>query len=320
MHPSPAHCRFRLAPSGDTHIGHIALGWLSMEAARQTGGTFTMRCQQLWATQDSGSFEKYVQFAQKNMDELQQIGIEPSHRNAFLAHGMSPSWAVQYTDDRGMIDAYWEKLGFDKVWGSWPHKLGSEAHDAVCAVSEGWHSWYLTDVVSNNVLVHQSKHPYISFAQLVGEVTTGRNCIIRGDDHLQDKSFADMMYPVIAKLHYGLDEFDRMSVKTPAQYFLPKLNRTSGVAIRSSSGPASAGYYVKDILAADVQPDRLFKFLGRVLFGTYEAAEKAMASWSQEVPDVPSGPLRVMEQIVERPTICDDEWELLLSSGGKKLP
>jgi hypothetical protein len=321
MYPCPLHTRFRLAPSGKVHLGHWTLAKLSQEAARQTGGTFTMRCQQLWATRDDGSWQLYLKHAQENMDELQQLGIEPSHRNVFLSHGMNPDWRVQLTDDRGLIDAYWEKLRCDEWWGNWPNDPRLAQHNDVAVMPCDDKSWYLHHLAC--------KHPYIQFAQLVGEVTTGRNLIIRGDDHIQDKTFADAFYPLIAKVHYRLPDFDRQCEKTPAQFYLPKIEREGGV-LSSSSGPASAGYYVQDILAAGVQPDRLWKFMGRVLWGSYEQAEKVACNWSQQIPVKPeemhlrpgphAGARSVMESIVARPQIDGGEWDRFMRSGGKLLP
>jgi hypothetical protein len=322
MYPTPAHCRFRLAPSGDCHLAHWVLAKLSMEAARLTGGTFTLRCQHLWATRDDGSWQLYVKHARKNLDELQNLGIEPSHRNAFLSHGMSPEWAIQYTDDRGLIDAYWHALRLDELWGNWPNDPRMAAHNDTEVMVCDDKSWYMHHLAS--------KHPYILFAQMVGEIATGRNLLIRGDDHIQDKAFADAFYPLIAKVHYRLSDFDRQCEKTPAQFFLPKIVRADGGVLSSSSGPASAGYYVKDILAAGVCPDRLWKFMGRVLWGSYEAAEKVACNWSQQIPVRPeemhlrpgphAGARSVMESILPHPQIRDDEWQRLLSSGGKVMP
>ena len=314
---------FRLAPSGDAHIGHIVLAGLSQEAARATGGTFTIRCQQLWATRESWTFEHYVKFAQKNIEDLYRLGIEPSSPDMFLAHGMSPAWAVQYTDDRGLIDAYWEKLRLDELWGSWPDNPRMATYYTDEDLFHDNNSWYLT--------LASSKHPYMQFAQLVGEVVTGRNMLIRGDDHLQDKAFADAFYPLIAKLHYRLPELDRACEKTPLQFFIPKIARKSGSTISSSSGAASAGYYAKDIIAAGVSWDRLWRFMGRVLWGSYEKAEQVATWWSQQIPvgqglenhlrPLPQpGPRSVLESIVTHPVIDDEEWECLLSSRGRKLP
>lgn len=324
MYPSPLHTRFRLAPSGEAHIGHIVLAALSQEAARATGGTFTIRCQQLWATRESWTFDKYVKFARENIEDLYRLGIEPSHADVFLANGMSPAWAVQYTDDRGLIDAYWEKLRLDELWGSWPDNPRMATYYTQEEQFSDNNSWYLTQA--------SSKHPYIQFAQLVGEVTTGRNFIIRGDDHLQDKAFADAFYPLIAKLHYRLPEIDRSCEMTPLQFFLPKLSRKSGLPISSSAGEATSGYYAKDIIAAGVTFDRLWRFMGRVLWGSYEKAEQAATWWSQQIPvgqgetnhlrPLPQpGPRAVLEHIQARTLVIDDtEWAEFMASGGKKLP
>ena len=186
------------------------------------------------------------------------------------------------------------------------------------------------DYLSWNLTQISSKHPYMQFAQMVGEVTTGRNLLIRGNDHLQDKAFADAFYPLIAKLHYNLPDFDRQCEKTPGQFFIPKIHREDGGVLSSSSGPASAGYYLQDIIAAGVAPDRLWKFMGRVLWGSYEKAEQMACNWSQQIPVPPekmhlrplpqAGAMSVLEAIPEGRTIRADEWETFMSSGGKRLP
>jgi hypothetical protein len=293
-----------------------------MEAACLTGGTFTLRCQHLWATREIGSWDLYLKYAQKNMDELQELGVEPSHRNVFLSHGMNPEWGVQLTDDRGLIDAYWHTLRLDELWGNWPtNPRMANALDTEVMVCDDL-SWYMHHFAC--------KHPYIQFAQMVGEVTTGRNLLIRGDDHIQDKSFADAFYPLIAKLHYHLPDLDRQCEKTPFQMFLPKINRTSGGIISSSSGPASAGCYVKDIVEAGVSPERLWKFMGRVLWGSYEEAERVACNWSQQIPMRPeqnhlrpsphAGARSVMEAIPGHLLLDDGEWDRFMRSGGKVMP
>ena len=327
MYPEPAHGRFRLAPSGPAHIGHWVLGKLSADAARMTGGTFTMRCQQLWATRDSVTWEKYVANSRQNMEDLRALGIEPSHPEVFLSHGMLPSWAVQVSDDRGLIDAYWRRLRLDELFGEWPVAV-DEKHRSTCIFEPQWHSWYMTDQLSNNPLCHQAKHPYMQFAQLVGEVTTGRNCIIRGGDHMQDKAFADAFYPVIAKLHYRLDDVERLCALTPAQFFVPRINRKSGGRIASSAPEESAGYFLSDIAKAGVDCDRLWRFMGRVLWGSYVAADLATASFSEIEGAADSqigrtahpGVTRALQSIVPNPMIDDEEWAVLLSSRGRKLP
>jgi len=321
-YPSPLHTRFRVAPSGDCHIGHWVLGKLSMEAARLTGGTFTMKSQYLWATREIETWEKFEAFAHKNLEDLQALGVEPSHPNAFLAHGMSPDWRIQYTDDRGLIDAYWHALHLDDLWGNWPNDPRLVGPEATEVMPCDYLSWNLTQL--------SSKHPYLQFAQMVGEITTGRNCLIRGSDHIQDKAFADAFYPLIAKIHYRLPDWDRQCQYTPAQFFLSRIGRTGGDTISSSSGPGSAGFYVKDIIAAGVPPDKLWKFMGRVLWGSYENAEKVACDWSQQIPMRPeqnhlrggpqSGARSVMESILPIPRINDEEWDRFCRSGGKVIP
>jgi len=322
MYPLPLHTRFRISPSGQAHVGHWLLAKLSMEAARLTGGTFTMRCQQLWATRDHGSWDLYVKHAQENMDELQALGIRPSHPNVFLSHGMSPDWGVQLTDDRGLIDAYWHRLRLDELWGNWPN----DPRLVMVTMTEPTACDYLSFALTQGA----SKHPYVQFAQMVGDVTTGRNCLIRGTDHTQDKAFADAFYPLIAKLHYNLPDFERQCEKTPCQFFMPRVERTDGDTISSSSGPASAGYYVRDIIEAGVPPDRLWKFMGRVLYGSYERADEMLVRFTQQVPFVPGegwarglsqeGVRSVMENIVQHPVIHAGEWSRLLRSGGELMP
>jgi glutamyl/glutaminyl-tRNA synthetase len=321
-YPSPLNTRIRIAPSGQAHVAHYCLGKLSQEAARITGGTFTMRCQQLWATRDIGSWELYKKHAQENMDELQVLGVEPSHPNVFLSHGMSPDWRVQYTDDRGLVDAYWQKLRLDELWGSWPNNSSMALHNDTEVMPCDVNSWYMHNL--------SCKHPYIQFAQMVGDVTTGRNFLIRGSDHIQDKAFADAFYPLIAKVHYGLLDFDRQCEKTPCQFFLPRIEREGGGILSSSSGSDGAGYYLADIIQAGIPPDRLWKFMGRVLWGSYEIAEEIACNWSQQIPVMPekmhlrpgphAGGRSVMEAIVPRPCINATEWDRFMRSGGKILP
>lgn len=317
MYPEPLHTRFRLAPSGDVHIGHAALGWLSMNAARVTGGTFTMRVQQLWATRDPHSMDLYRKHAHENIEQLIDLGIEPSHADAFKAHGMSPSWRIQFTDDRALIDYYWRELGFEGIWGEWPAEpaMAHALQDA--ETPQDWHSWYLAHCAR--------KHPYIQFAQMVGEVTTGRNCLIRGCDHKADESLADAMYPLIAKKHYGLADIDRTGRYTPVQFFMPHIEVVGVGKISSSSGATAAGFYVKDVLAAKVRPERLFAYLGKVLFGSVEAAQIADTDWSQQIPVDPAkmhlrpmaqaGARSVMERMVPRPVIDAEDWARFLRTG-----
>ncbi len=97
MHKEPLHTRFRIAPSGEVHIGHATLAWMSMNAARVTGGTFTMKAQQLFATRAAVNWNKYKEFAHQNLDMLKAIGISPSHPHTFELHGMDPAWRFQLT-------------------------------------------------------------------------------------------------------------------------------------------------------------------------------------------------------------------------------
>lgn len=327
MHPEPLHTRFRLAPSGDVHIGHVALAMLSSHAARATGGTFTMRAEQLKQTRTKGRWQNFVRFAHRNLNDLIDLGLEPSSPEAFKAHGMSPSWRLQITDDRALIDHYWHELGFDKLWGEWPCNDDPDG-------TNDWHSMILGNYEQGWV------HPYVRFAQLVGEITTERNCVIRGDDHIMDAVFANAVSHLIAKKHfhdYPKDDWDRVSRYAPAQYFLPKIKRTSGIPLSSSNTEATKGFYVRDVLSAGVPPDRLFRYLGKVLFGSVERGECIEYGWTQEVefgdtepvgqhdlPDRPGeqpylyrapdgvgcqpGAQLVMNNIVPNPTINDADW------------
>lgn len=277
-----------------------------------------MRTQHLWATRDFGTMENFRKHAHANLNDLIEIGIEPSHPHEFLAHDMSPSWRFQINDDRGLIDYYWHELGLDRLWGEWPanptmiHALQTEPSP------NDYASWCLA--------VPYSKHPYIQFAQLVGEVTTGRNCIIRGQDHKADEGFADAFYPLIAKKHYGLAEIDRTGKYTPCQYFMPHIHIKGVGKISSSSGPGNAGFYIKDVLAAKISSEKLFAYLGKVLFGSIEVAERVSVDWSQQIPVTPetqhlrpmpqAGARSVMERISSTTAYIDaEDWQRFLRTG-----
>ena len=317
-YPEPLHSRFRLAPSGDVHLGHIALAWLSMNAARLTGGTFTMRAQQLWATREITSLENYREYAHRNLNELIDLGIEPSQSGAFKLHGMSPSWRFQVTDDRALIDYYWHELGLDALWGEWPvNPRMSHALDT----DQPW-----VDEASWNFTIRY-KHPYLQFAQLVGEVTTERNCIIRGEDHKSDESFASAIYPLLAKKHYGLADYDRTGMYTPCQWFMPHITLDAGWKLSSSNGANQAGYYAKDILAARIPSEKLFAYIGKLLFGSVEEAERLSTNFTQQIPlDPENNHLRAMPQagvrsVMEglwagdRKVVDPEDWARFLRTG-----
>ena len=317
MHPEPFHTRGRIAPSGKVHIGHAALLWLSHNAARVTGGTFTTRIQHLWATRSADVFKAFQKYANENLDELAEIGLEGSQAQAFLAHGMSPSWRREITDDRGLADYYWHELGFDELWGTWPadpacvHALGENL-----TVDEA--SWHLDGGGESNTsnIAISPKHPFLSFVQLVGEVTTGRNCIIRGTDHLPEAAWGHYVMHLIAKKHYGLPGLDRTCRYAPHQYFMPKIVRSSGQPLSSSSSEVTQGFFVRDVLNAEVPPEKLFQYLGKVLFGSVERSKCVHTDWSLQVRAKPEG-LRefyqagaecVMGKLLPYPVIDDEDW------------
>jgi len=313
----PLHTRFRLSPSGGVHIGHAALALLSYEAARVTGGTFTLRCESLKPSRCTSRWANYKRCAQQNIDDLIALGLEPSPVRAFLSFAdMSPNWRIEYTDDRNLVDYYWRELGCRDLWGEWPYGDDEE---------NDWHSYIL------GYYCQGWPHPYKMMAQTVGDVCTRRNCLIRGADHLHEAAWFNAYAQAIARRHFDRGQWDHAAEYVATQWFLPKLVRDSGLPLSSSNPDETTGFYVKDFLETGIPPERLFQFIGKTLFGSVEASACMYRDWSFEpVGEVPEGfwdsqfpdrfethygPRRVFDCIVERPVIHDEDWRRFLRTG-----
>jgi hypothetical protein len=318
VHPEPLHTRFRLSPSGPVHIGHAALAWLSQQAARATGGTFTIRAQSLWNSRSAENWKKYQKWAKENLEALVACGLGPSSRESFLLHGMDPQWAQQHMDDRATVDWYWEGCNYGipgfslaKLFGGWP-PLGD------VEVEDDRQAQYLGPLAHSSVYA-----PYVRIAQIVGDITTGRNCLLRGQDHFQEKVFGDYFYALIAKEHYRLGDFDQSGRYAPVQYFLPFVRIDDDAKVSSSDQNTGRGFFLRDVLEAGVPNEALHAMLGKIMFGSVEAAQIANATWSTEPVAKPkdatgagvyrypvqAGACYVVESlIVRQPRISRAEW------------
>jgi hypothetical protein len=329
----PLHTRFRFAPTGDVHLGHATLCWLSYLAARQTGGTFVYRVEQLKAYMQEGRRQNYETWVRKNIDDLCAI-CPPTDGNVLSSFpGMHPSFRIQITDDRSLIDHYYRKLGYEAIYGEWPQQIETTSQWSknfhYGNYEQGW------------------THPYILFAQTVGDIATGRNCLIRGMDLRFEAAMINAMGQVISKEHHQVDEIDILARRTFTQHYVPLIKRSGtmlpedlrkpeGVALSASQPQITSGFYVRDVLERDIEPDELFRYLGKVLFGSIDAADRTLTGWADErldlgiikaddpVPNtqtfepdsvVHTRVKQIVDKINPNPVIEDEDWFRFLKIG-----
>ncbi len=316
------HSRLRFAASGDLTIGHVALGLFGYYAARCTGGTFTLRVTNLKATRVDSRWVQHQKFVDRNLADLRALGLDASPPQAFLAHGLSPSYRVCREDERALTDYYWRELGFDKVWGAWPcNDSDNNFAGNNFATSNDWHSFILGNYEQSWC------HPYLRLAQVVGDVTTGRNVIFRGEDHWQDAVMTNAFAHAVARLHYRLTEVDRLNRYVPAQWFLPKLRDSQGRVFSSGNPAVTTGYYVRDFLKSKLLPERLFAFLQRVLFTNAADAERMYSGWSAEClgdrgrfvdpkhPNTHEAIKVIFDSIRKEPVVDEVAWAVFKKTG-----
>jgi hypothetical protein len=312
----PLHTRFRFAPTGDVHLGHLAVCWLSYHAARQTGGTYFYRCDQLLSTTSRDRWEWFHSFARRNIDDLCDFGFPPTAPVIIRDFdGLHPGMRMEITDDRAMADHYYRELGFDELFGDWPPP--AEADD------RNWKALILGNYEQVNL------HPYILVAQVVGDIITRRNCLIRGDDILPDRSFTNAIAQAIAKKHFNLTDIDHTAEYTFLQHFIPKIRRSGsrlpselresgGTVLGSSKGDITAPFYVRHIIERGVDPQDVLDLLGRVMFGSTEASACVYDGWKQGIQPVGGqtgggGVIQhtvreIIDRLVPNPVIDDEEW------------
>ena len=335
------HTRFRFSPTGDVHLGHAALSWLSLNAAKSTGGSFVYRCEDITARTCASRWKAFKSYAHKNIQDLIDLGLEPSSGEVLKSHGLSPSIAVEYIDPVQEGDIWYKRIGFEEMFGPWPPK----PHD-----ENSPNDWKARTLGSYEQGLH---HPYILVMQVIGDLITKRNCLIRGRDLFGEADLINAIQHLITKDMHQLDEWDALAKHTFFQYYLPKIGRTGELIPESlempgiergqlgeetsmaqfmrtfsSSGSAlTGGFYVKDVLEAGRTGDELFRFLGKVLFGSVEASEcvytdfrggKTVEGDRMRVGEG-NGPqwgvYKVLEKIVPSPVVDDHEWFRFLKTG-----
>ncbi len=322
----PLHTRFRYTPSGDAHLGHAALCWLSYHAARVTGGTFTYRAETLRSLHYARTAWSQVrEYWRRNFDDLCALGFEPTPgRLLAVLPECSANMAFEPFDDKPLVDYYWLKLGLRDIYGNWPPPADppKNPEDGVSC----WQSRILGNYEQGLL------HPYCMLAMVVGDVTTGRNCLIRGDD-LQEEAVAyNMLAVAVANDHYGLDEPDRVGHYVPMQHYIPKIRRTGtrlpeelrqpgGVMLSASAEPATGGMYLRDAIKAGVEPYQFGKYIGKVLFGSVEASDCVHTDWLKAPTGAPQSPVfssaieALLAKIVPAPMVDDEDWFRFLRTG-----
>ena len=323
----PLHTRFRYTPSGDAHLGHAALCWLSYHAARVTGGTFTYRaetlrslhyCEPAWAT--------VREYWRRNFEDLCALGFTPTSAK-MLAElpGCSASMAFEAFDDKALTDYYWLKLGLRDLYGDWPPPADPPANpgDGVTC----WQARILGNYEAGLL------HPYCMLAMVVGDVTTARNCLIRGEDLREEAAAYNWFAHAVAKDHFGLDEWDRIGQYTCVQYYIPKIRRTGtrvaeeehskppGMTLAASNDVVTEGMYLRDVIEAGIEPHEFGKYLAKVLFGSVEAGDCVYTDWLKQPSEHPrqthfsTAIAALLAKIVPQPMVDDEDWFRFLRTG-----
>ncbi len=316
MKLNPLHTRFRFAPSGDAHVGHIAVCWLSYHAARQTGGTFFYRCDQLFSSMSHARWSMFSEYARRNIDDLCRFGFPPTAPEVIdnfpdLHAGMR----MEITDDRAMADRYYRLLGYDKLYGEWPPIAVNDEMNSQATILGSYEQGII--------------HPYILVAQVVGDIVTRRNCLIRGDDILPDRSFINAIAHAVAKIHFGLTDVDISGNHAFFQHFIPKIKRSGsrlplemrrdgGVVLGASTPEITGPFYLRNLMERGVDPQAILDLIGKAMFGSVEAARCVYTDWTHGIQpldgqDVGEGVhqhsvYEIINKVVWNPVIDDDEW------------
>ena len=320
----PLHTRFRFAPSGDLHAGHVAVAWLNHQAAMATGGTFLLRIEQLKAGTGPGRVDQFIAKTQSNIDELCSIGLGPTEDAVLQSFDMDPSWAVGVLDNRGLTDMYWEKLGLKKIFGAWPQPMPYSLSSILGCYEQG------------------HAHPYIMLAQAIEDVHTRRTCVIRGSDLIPEANCYNMLMQAVALDYHNLDAPDLTAQVVANQYYVPRLSRSGtklpdsvknewpqcqlqdgSWSIGSSLPATTEGFFIKDLVEASIPAHKIYSYVGKLLFGSAERMSEAAMMWCREehpvtnpatlqaeLPPgwgVQSGPHHVMAMLPSNGIVIDDD-------------
>lgn len=326
----PLHTRFRLTPSGPLHVGHALLAWLNWEAARSTGGTFLVRAEALKCLCAQDRQVNFRRWWRVNFDELDALGLTPTRAEVLNAtEGLSASMAWSLQDDHALHQTLWRDLGLEAQYGAWPTPdCTPEGTEENPYSLHNWHSLKF----GNYEL--EALHPYHVFAMAATEVLTRRTCLIRGDDHLPEMGLFNAFAQLVARRYYNLPDWDRIAQYVPQQHFIPKIMRSGallpedqrqpGGVVLASSSATTEGFYVRDVIAAGIEPRDLFRFLSGVLFGSDEAAQCAWTQWGEvsgfvdpeQRQGVHAGVQMIAAKVVKAPVIDDAAWFAFL--GGQR--
>lgn len=334
MYREVLHTRFRTAPTGPMHLGHVIPAYLSMVVAKVTGGTFLLRIQSLKAQCCKDRWERYRIFAQPCMEEMIELGLKPSDPETFAKNNMDPSWAVQFFESKEIVDYWYKELGLEAQFGKWEVTKNPEDPQ------------YWKRIIFGNYETG-FEHPYIVLTQVALDMACGRNCLIRGDDHRIGASLAHEYAQRIAMKKYKLKEPDAVYDYVPSFHFVPRVKRSGtmlppgarrpyGISLASSMA-TTEGFYVRDILNARVTFEALAEFIENQIFidpkvghemlhavpGEVGLRTYGAGGYGVAIPSPPSvqrrwGVVKMMEYLKTEIIIQDTDWFGFLQNAPKK--
>ena len=278
METKHTHTRLVITPTGPVHIGHAHIARLNRRLAFDTGGTFVYRFEDKMA-ETTGFKTGREEVCDANLHDLAAFGLGPTPAEDLVAHGFDGNWGCLLQGDCGLTHFWYRRLGFQEFFGVWPPPCSDEAPRNYRSVSG--------DTVDRVV------HPFVILERAVMDVATGRNCIIRGEELLNEAS----AYGHYAQIVGGWP--------SPAQYYIPCLRREAPGTI-ASSAPTTAGMFLTDVMEAGRTAEELWAFLDRYV---WTAGAAPAGEWMF--------PSLILPLLAPAPLIPEKEWQRFLKKGLK---
>ena len=231
----PVRTRYAPSPTGPVHIGNIRVAIFNWLHARRTGGQFLLRIE------DTDRERSTPEALEQHLTVMRWLGLdwdeEPVHQSTRLERHLAVaedllSRGLAYRDDFGQPElgqaVVFRMPGRDIV-------LRDEVKGEITKKAED---------MKDLVIVRGDGSPVFHLANVVDDIDMEINCVIRGDDHVEN-TFR----------HLALQE--AMGAGTPRYAHLPMIVNAQGKPYSKRDGDA----YVGDFRGKGILPEALFNFL-----------------------------------------------------------